>query len=197
MIARTADSSETGKVDASSPAPAVNRLGLVSLFCLSAWCGLVAGLFEVGTIVLRKHVFDPNQLYAMSRYFVWLIPVTNLCLFLALGCFGCIASLAWPRRGRWVVARLLCALTFLPILLVAFPRIYWLAWFMLALGAAARVVPLCERNARAFRRFVQVSFPVVLGMVLVRGLHPGFATDGSKRAPRREPCRRRGQPMSS
>jgi arylsulfatase A-like enzyme len=139
---------------------------------LSAWCGLVAGLFEVATIVLRKQVFDPNQLYGMSRHFVWLIPVTNLCLFLALGCFGCIASLAWPRRGRRVVARLLCALTFLPILLVAFPRIYSLAWFLLALGATARLVPLCEGNARAFRRFVQVSFPVVLGMVLVLGASP-------------------------
>jgi arylsulfatase A-like enzyme len=172
MIDRTADPSETGTVDSSPPDPAANRWGLVSLFCLSACCGLVAGIFEVGTIVLRKQVFDPNQLYAMTRHFPWLIPVTNLCLFLALGCFGCIMSLAWQRRGRWVVARLLCALTFLPILLVAFPRIYWLAWFVLALGAAARLVPLCEGNARAFRRFAQVSFPLALGIVLILGASP-------------------------
>jgi arylsulfatase A-like enzyme len=76
------------------------------------------------------------------------------------------------RGGCRVVARLLCAVTFLPTLLVAFPRIYWLAWFVLVLGAAARLVPLCERNARAFRRFVQVSFPVVLGIVLFLGASP-------------------------
>ncbi len=197
MIARTADPSDTGTVDASPPDPAANRLGLVSLLCLSAWCGLVAGLFEVGTIVLRKQVFDPNQLYAMSRYFVWLIPVTNLCLFLALGCFGCIASLAWPRRGRWVVARLLCALTFLPVLLVAFPRIYWLAWFVLALGAAARLVWLCEGNARAFRRFVQFSFPVVLGMVLILGASPWIRDRWKQARAARDACPRRGLPMSS
>jgi hypothetical protein len=78
IIARTADPSETGTVESSRPDPAANRLGLVSLLGLSAWCGLVAGLFEVGTIVLRKQLFDPNQLYGMSREFVWLIPVTNL-----------------------------------------------------------------------------------------------------------------------
>jgi arylsulfatase A-like enzyme len=172
MIARIPDSSETGTVDSPPPDPAANRLGLVSLVCLSAWCGLVAGLLEVGTVVLRKQVFDPNRLYGMSRHFVWLIPVTNLCLFLALGCVGSIAGLAWPHRGRWIVARLLCALTFLPVLLVAFPRIYDLAWLVLALGAAARLVPVWERDARSFRRFVQVSFPVVLGLVVILGVWP-------------------------
>ena len=51
----------------------------------SAWCGLASGLLEVATIVVRKHTFDPNHLYEMSRHFVWLIPLTNLCLFLAPG----------------------------------------------------------------------------------------------------------------
>ncbi len=196
MIDRTAYSSETGTVD-SPPDPAANRRGLVSLFCLSAWCGLVAGIFEVGTIVLRKQVFDPNQLYAMTRYFLWLIPVTNLCLFLALGCVGCIISLAWQRRGRWVVARLLCALTFLPILLVALPQIYWLAWFVLALGTAARLVPLCEGNARAFRRFVQVSFPLVLGIVLILGASPWLRDRWKQALAARGPYPRRVLPMSS
>ena len=39
----------------------------------------------------------PNQLYGMSRHFVWLIPLTNLCLFLALG--ACRRSLAARGRG--------------------------------------------------------------------------------------------------
>ena len=88
---------------------AANRLGLISLVFLSAWCGLVAGLLEVGTIVLRKRLFDPNQLYGMSRHFVWLIPVTNLCVFLAVGLVGCIVGLAWPRRGSLALRRVACA----------------------------------------------------------------------------------------
>ena len=66
---------------------------------LSAWCGLVSGLLEVGTIVVRKHTFDPNHLYGMSRHFVWLIPLINLCVFLALGIVLKLLVLAWPRRG--------------------------------------------------------------------------------------------------
>ena len=83
-------------------APVAKPLGLMSLLLLSAWCGLVAGLLEVGTIVIRKEAFDANHLYGMSRHFVWLIPVTNLGVFLVLGLFGWIAGLAWPRRGRWL-----------------------------------------------------------------------------------------------
>ena len=83
--------------------------GFLSLVFLSAWCGLVAGLLEVGTIVLRKQVFDPDHLYKMSRHFVWLIPLSNVCVFLALGLLGCGVILVWPRRGRWLFARGLCA----------------------------------------------------------------------------------------
>ena len=166
MISRTAVSREARHGRARRRRDcAANRPGPVSLLLLSAWCGLVAGLLEVGTIVLRKQMFDPNHLYGMSRHFVWLIPLTNLCVFLALGALGCVVGLAWPRRGRWLLIACLCALALLPMLLVAFPRIYSLAWLVVALGVAARLVPLLERNARVFRRFVRVSFPLALGIV--------------------------------
>ena len=146
--------------------------GLSSLLFLSGWCGLVAGLLEVGTIVLSKQTVDPNHLYGMSRHFVWLIPLTNLGVFLAVGLLGGIASLVWPRHGRRLVASVLCALVFLPMLLVLFPRIYGLAWLVAALGVATRLVPFLERNARVFRRFVQISFPVALGTVAILGASP-------------------------
>ena len=110
MISRT-DVSEEARI---GPGRGPDRPGLVWLLLLSAWCGLVAGLLEVGTIVLRKQAFDPNHLYGMSRHFVWLIPLTNLCVFLALGLLGCGVVLVWPRRGRWLFTRGLCALTLLP-----------------------------------------------------------------------------------
>ncbi len=101
---------------------------------LSAWCGLVAGLLEVGTIVLRKETIDPNRLYWMSRHFVWLIPLVDLGIFLAMGCVGGLACLAWPRRGPWLLARSLCAAMILPVLLVGFPRVYTAAFVAVALG---------------------------------------------------------------
>src|SRR5690242_7867522 len=67
MISRTAVFKEAGTVGSSTPVPATNRTTFISLLLVSAWCGLVAGLLEVGTIVIRKHVFDSDQLYRMSR----------------------------------------------------------------------------------------------------------------------------------
>ncbi len=132
---------------------------------LSAWCGLVAGLLEVGTIVLRKQMFDSNRLYGMSRHFIWLIPVTNLLVFLTFGSVLCMVVFAWPRSGRWVATRLLCALTLLPPLLVAFPQLYGFAWLIVALGIAVRLVPVLERYVALFRLTWKVSFPIAAGVV--------------------------------
>ena len=169
MSGWTAEFKEAGTAGPSTPYTAVNALGLFSLLLLSAWCGLVAGLLEVGTILLRKQFFDPDHLYKLSRHFIWLIPLANLCVFVMLGVVGCCASLIWRRRGRWLVARFLGALVPLPSLLVAFPRIYSLAWLILVVGLATRFVPLIERRGRGFRRFVAVSFPAVVAIVTILG----------------------------
>src|SRR4051795_3768773 len=149
-----------------------NRPSLATLLILSAWCGLVAGLLEVGTIVLRKATFDPNRLFWTSRHFVWLIPLTNLGIFLAMGCFGCLACVAWPRRGRWLLTRGLCAATILPVFLVGFPRVYGLASLVLAVGIAARLVPAIAGHARTFRRIVRVSAAAALGILLLLAVSP-------------------------
>ncbi len=57
----------------------------------------------------------------------------------------------------------------LPTFLVAFPRIYTLAWFVVTLGLAMRLVPLLERASRGFRRFVLVSFPMGVVIVAILG----------------------------
>ena len=169
MISRTAviTKAETGGV--STLDLAINRLGFISIWLLSAWCGVVAGLLEVAAIVLRKQLVDPNQLLRMSRHFVWLIPVSNLCVFLALGLLGGGVILVGQRHGRWLFMRVLGALIFLPSLLVAFPRIYALAWSLVALGVAVRLVPSIERRSRGFRRFVLFSFPAAVAIVAIMG----------------------------
>jgi arylsulfatase A-like enzyme len=166
MISRTAAAVKPGAVASSAPKPACG-MGFISVFAMSAWCGLVAGLLEVATIVVRKQVFDADRLYKMSRHFVWLIPMSNLCVFLALGLFAGAVVWVWPRHGQWWFMRLLCAFTLLPSFMVAFPRIYGLAWLVVAAGMAARVVPFIEGKSRGFRRFVLVSFPAAGAIVLV------------------------------
>ncbi len=60
----------------------------------------------------------------------------------------------------------------LPIALIAFPRIYTLAWLALALGLGVRLVPRLEANRQSFRRLVQVSFPVTLIILVLLGAFP-------------------------
>ena len=169
------------------------QAGIFSLLILSAWCGLIAGLLEVGTIVLRKTAFDPDQLYKVSRHFVWIIPLSNLCVLFALAVLGCGAVLAWPRGGRWLFARVLCALTLWPSLLIAFPRIYGLASLVVALGVAMRLVPFLARDLRLFRRFVVVSFLVAIATLAILG---GSVWMGDRNRQRRENAHALPRPAS-
>jgi arylsulfatase A-like enzyme len=134
---------------------------------LSLWCGLVAGLLEVGTILLRKRVIGANRFFGMSRHFVWLIPVTDLLIFLGLGIVVACLVVWRPSQGRWLGARLLCTMTALPALLVAIPEIYFLAWLILTFGMASRVTPVLEPLAAALRRWAKITLPVLACFVTV------------------------------
>jgi arylsulfatase A-like enzyme len=194
MIGRTAASAEVGTF-ASSPADAgTGRRPFVSLWLLTGWCGLVAGLLEVGAMALRKGVFDSDQLYRMSRHFVWLIPLSNLCLFLMLGLFGCGVILIGPRGGRRLFARILCALTLLPAMLVAVPQIYGLAWAVVALGLAAQLVPLFERHRGIVRRFVLISSPAAVATVAILGASLWFGDRITRERERARPLPPPGSP---
>ncbi len=162
--------------DSTSPDPVRGRRGLPAVLVVSAWCGLVSGLLEVATVVVRKQTFDTNHLYGMSRQFIWLIPITNLCIFVALGGSSWLASLIWPSRGGRLADYGLCTLTLLPPLLVAFPQIYGLAWLFVVVGIASRLVPALDRRAAGFRRVVRISFPVVAGLVAILAAAP-WASD--------------------
>ncbi|MGP0069262.1 MAG: sulfatase-like hydrolase/transferase, partial [Isosphaeraceae bacterium] len=172
MTWRTRVLERVGATGAKSDDLAPARFRPLTFLILSAWCGLVSGLFEVGTLIVRKHTFDSNHLYGMSRHFVWLIPASNLCILLALGVGMCLAALIWRRRAGWLASRGLCALTILPPLLVAFPQIYGLAWLIVAFGIAMQLVPVLDRNHETFRRLVLTSFPVVLGLVAIMAASP-------------------------
>jgi arylsulfatase A-like enzyme len=167
MFRRTAVVEPVSGTSSMSHDLVARALGPPSILALSAGCGVASGLLEVGTIVLRKHTFDPNRLYGMSRHFVWVIPMTNLCLFLGLGVVLSLVASRWPRRASWMAARLFCALTLLPSLMVAFPQIYGVAWLVIMLGVAANVAPSLERRAAGTGRLARVSFAAAVLLVLM------------------------------
>jgi arylsulfatase A-like enzyme len=139
----------------------------VDVLALSVWCGLAAGWLEVGARALPRSFDASDRLYNLSRHFVWLVPLADLLLFSGIGAFLAAASLRWPRPAVWLSSRILCALTFLPMLIVAGPRIYVEAWFVLCLGIAANLVPWLQRRAFDMRRLVLKTLPCMVGLVLV------------------------------
>jgi arylsulfatase A-like enzyme len=165
MTGRTIDFKEARLAGRSSRERRSGPPGAVTFLALWAWCGLFSGLLEVGSTVVRKRFVDVNQFYWTSRHFVWLVPLINLLIFLALGVAVWLLALCSPRRARWISTRFLCALTLLPLFWAAFPRIYGLAGFVLVLGVAVQLAPVLERRAAGLRRVVRVSFPLLACLV--------------------------------
>ena len=81
----------------------------VELLFLSAWCGLAAGLLELGTRVVCRAIDPSQRLYLMSRHFVWLGPFSNLIFFFSLGLLLATATKLVPRAAAWFGSRLICA----------------------------------------------------------------------------------------
>jgi arylsulfatase A-like enzyme len=171
MIIQTSVHEESSTAGTLSPERLADCPGALSILLLSGWCGLISGLLEVGITIVRKRTVDQNQFYWMSRHFVWLIPLTNLLIFLVLGLF---LSLLFRcgRRGRWLAARVLGTMVLLPLFWTAIPRIYGVAGFLLVLGAATRMVPVLERRGAGLRRLVRLSFPIAAGIWLLLAAVP-------------------------
>ncbi len=109
MICESGVLEEAGMTGCAAPEAGEKQPRFIAFVLFAAWCGLVAGLLEVGAIVVNRQAIDANHFYGMSRHFVWLIPVTNVCVFLATGLIGYPLCLAWPGRFGWLAARLMCA----------------------------------------------------------------------------------------
>ena len=158
---------ETGAAEAVESAAACRPLGPFDVLLMSIWCGLAAGLLEVGARVLTRFSSVSDQLYNLSRHFVWLVPVTNLLLFAGIGAILAAATWRAPRLAGWLAPRVLCALTPLPMLIVGGPHIYAEAWFALCLGIAAVWAPRFERDPAGLRKPLGLSICGMLGLVLV------------------------------
>ena len=159
------------------------RLSPLDVLIWSAWCGLAGGLLEVVARVVCKNLIAANQLYLMSRHFIWLTPLSNLLFFTLLGLFLAFATQVGPRFGGWFASRLICLLAILPVLIVMIPQIYPAAWALAATGVSLRLSAFLERHPTGLRRRLLLSFPLLLGFVVILA---EWDIGGERMAERRE-----------
>ena len=166
MTSWSSSCGEPGLVTSSPESYTSGQLGSFSILVLAAWCGLIAGLLEVGITILRKKYVDFDHFYGMSRDFVWLVPSVNLLIFVVLG-----VILSWVARmgarGQKVATQALATLALIPPFWAVFPRIYGAAGLLLTMGVATKLVPALERRAVGFRRVIHFSFPAAFCLLIV------------------------------
>jgi arylsulfatase A-like enzyme len=166
MTSRSSGFDEPGTVSSSPENRGGGRTESRTIFIVSAWCGLIAGLLEVGITIIRKKYIDVDHFYGMSDHFVWLVPSVNLLIFVLLGVILSRMVLLGVH-GQRVAARALGTLALVPPFWAAFPRIYGAASLLLMMGAAMRLVPALERRSAGLSRVIRITFPAALCLLMV------------------------------
>jgi arylsulfatase A-like enzyme len=105
-------------------------------------------------------------MYLMNRHFIWLAPLANLLVFIGAGSLLACATKLWPRRSGWFCPRLVCFAAITPALILSNNRIYIEAWAILAAGIVVNLLPLVERHFPPIRRWLVLSFPILLSIDL-------------------------------
>ena len=117
--------------------------------------------------MLRKRVIDPDRLYRMSRHFVWLIPVSDLSLFLTLALLSSAIVVLRPHAvaGLFSVCFATCNLTG-PAGCLSTDLRGRLNGGGVGVSNSSRADTRPTRPQR-FRRFMRFTFPVGIAIVLV------------------------------
>jgi len=145
-----------------------NRLGRGDVLLTATWFGLVAGFLELLFLAIRVQLQEKG-FFLRSRHFVWMVPASDLLIFLAL---GAIWAMALPRTAgrpahRVVLASFLFAAILCQLLLVR--GLHAATCILLAGGVAVHAAPRLQAQAEGLRRVVRRSLPILLGMVVALG----------------------------
>jgi hypothetical protein len=130
----------------------------------AAWCGIATGIGEVAITATQELGF--HAMVRQSKHFVWMIPVADLVLFLALAIPVAIAAALLPRwLTRRVVATLFVWIGTLALLLYL-PRLSTIAQVALAGGVGVQVGRLLAKSSWRFGRQALAlgAFVVLVGV---------------------------------
>lgn len=134
---------------------------------LSAATALATGLLEPPVLLLRRAIQDlPIEGDAQM---LWMAPLANLLVFIPL---GLVFHLLVRAPGRELLVRAGIALHFAIAtfaLLAIFPRLYAIAWLLLAAGAGVQISAIVMRHLSTTVRWSR-RITAVLGSVAVAAL---------------------------
>ncbi|WP_406700457.1 sulfatase [Singulisphaera sp. Ch08] len=160
------------------------------------WFGFLTGWLELGLILSRLALVPQvsDTMVRINRHFIWMVPVSNVLIFAAIGLL--IVPLAWilPKFTRWFTLRLPIALGTLALVLLI-EGIYAISAIILACGIASVSGRWFQNRPRVFRQVIRVSFPVMaVGLVVLTGLTYARVTSAERRALSRLPLAKPGAP---
>jgi len=125
----------------------------MGLVLIAAWFGLATGFGEVLSLGVRKFGFD--RMLFLGRDIVWMAPLADLILFLALGLGLSIAGRLWPRLVSIRLAVGVLAFVGFLSLTLTYPRLHRVAQLVLATGLAVQCAYLIGAREPAFKRMVR------------------------------------------
>ncbi|CAN5675119.1 hypothetical protein BH23PLA1_BH23PLA1_06630 [soil metagenome] len=142
---------------------------------LGAWFGFLTGLLELASLLGQRQFLGVSSLglLQMNRHARWMIPVSNLMIFLAVGLL--LAPLGFTRsaRARWGALLVLNVLMFLTLVLT-FRGLYKFAYLFLTAGLASAAFRSARARSEGFRKLVGRSLPVLaIGVLALVGLDLG------------------------
>jgi arylsulfatase A-like enzyme len=156
-----------GSIPAARPHPLL-------IVTASVWFGLLTGPAELGLVLARKHLRDGTPgFFQMNRQIVWMIPLTHILLF---GAIGALLGLLASRWSKFSTRRASFFLGFVSLasLSLAVHSIHPLASVILASGLAYRAAPRVEAACLESGRLVLRTFPILAGVTcLLIGLSAG------------------------
>lgn len=174
-----------------SPEIPAGRCGPRLAFGLAITLGLAAGLGEVAVLGVQD-LIDPVvtvDSIRTNRHYAWMIPLSDLGLFAALGGGFALAALRWPSRvARWEPVALAFPAVVGPLL--AIRGFYPIAAVILGLGVATRLGGWIGVRPELCRRLVRAGLPLLLALLAgVAWWKPGRPAPEHHLGSRRDPDR--------
>jgi arylsulfatase A-like enzyme len=128
----------------------------------AAWFGMVAGWLELAAVAARRAI-DPRismDSLRTNRNFAWMIPLSDLLIFVAVGLLVGGVARRRPGVARWVGWRLYPALAAMALVLTV-QGLTLVACAALAGGVGALLGPMLQRRAGRIGRLARASLPAM------------------------------------